>query len=229
MNGDKIFYVVAAGVLLWLVVRKTSANGYARSDQVSANGLGPAQRPRDLTSAIGGFAGSAACSAGGAALGVPQLGIAVAPLCGALGSQLAPALSAGGKFIGKEIGKGSVFVAKEAYAGASFVGSKTVAGLKLAGNTVIGAVENPIGFSAGALETSVGIGASVVHHTTSIVDRAASAGYAALPLPLKVATAPVYVAEKIVTKTADVAVDVGKKAVGAVTGAAKKVSHFLGF
>ncbi len=220
MTEEGIFFLIVGSVGIYLVTRPgglLGTQGMIRSDQASANGIGPTgTNSSNLTRQIGGAVLGAGCGIVASIYGTPAAGAAVAPVCAKIGSAIAPSVV-----------RGSVFVAKKTAAGAAFVatnvGRGAVAGLNVAGNTLRAASENPLGFAGDAMEKSVGGAGVLVNAGQSLVDRGLSTAMGALPTPLKFTLAPVVYGTKIANKTADVAVDVAKATTGAVATGAKAV------
>ncbi len=237
MNDDQTFFLVAGAVGIYLAVRPGGFLGNAgsiRSDQASANGIGPTgTNSSNLTRQIGGAVLGAGCGIVASVYGTPAAGAAVAPVCAKIGSAIAPSVVRGTVFLAKNVASGTA-------AGAKFVAKETVAGLNLAGNTLRSASENPIGFASSSLEKSTNLAASAYGFGAGAIDRGLAFTIGKAPTPVKYALAPVVIGTKIANKTATVAVDVAKATTGAVaaggqavggavTGATKAVGKWLGF
>ena len=208
--NDKIFLLVAAGVLAWLYLSRQAGSAFGRSDQTSANGIGPTGTSKaSLTSQIGGAAGAGVCIGVATYFGATSAGVAAAPTCGKIGSAVAPYAKTGAVFLAKETAKGATFVAGEVYQGGKatvgFVGS---------------AIKNPVAAGATTLEKSAGIVSTVSHFGINTVDRGAQLALGALPTPLRTLASP---AVGIATKTANLTVDVGTKTAKTAVSAVKAV------
>lgn len=219
LDTDEVLLLGGGLVLAYLVFNR-GATG--RADSTSASGV-PPNKGTNLEAAIGGAIGAGACLAAGAALGAPQAGAAAAGLCATIGGKLAPAAVAAGKWVGHETA-----------AGAKAVASGAVAGAKLGAAAAAGAVNELYNNPAAVVTVPTQIAGRLVGGATKLADRGTAAIWGALPAPLKLATAPIYVPAKLTIAAAGKVAGVAgagagalatgaKAATNAVSGAAKKI------
>ena len=219
LDTDEVLLLGGGLVLAYLAFGRQPTG---RADSTAAGGVPPNKGP-NLEAAIGGAIGAGACLAAGAALGAPQAGAAAAGLCATIGGKLAPGAVAAGKWIGKETAAGATYVAKETAAGAKFVAS-TARGVGVELYT------NP----AAVVTIPTKVAGKLLGGASALADRGATAAYGALPAPIKLAVAPIYVPAKVTIAVAGKVATVAgagagalatgaKAATSAVSGAAKKI------
>lgn len=206
MNENNLFLLAAVGFLVWYVLQRQERSRIMAAGDAPAGGIPPRTGP-PLDAALGGAIGAGACVVGGAALGAPQVGAALAPLCSALGAKAATYAKEGAVFVGRkigqgaeEVGKGAAFLGKEVGKGAAFIGEKAYEGGKEL-------LTNPI-------ETSTHLAAGTVRAVDRLVDEA----YSNSPTIVKIPLAPVKVATAVASKTAGAIESGAKEVTGAVTG-----------
>lgn len=207
--NDTLVLVVAAAVVAFLFFKLKNEGAWADELGAGPRPGGASGSPQDtnaLQHSIGAAAGVGACVAGGAALGAPQLGGALAPACGALGSFVAP-----------YVAKGFVAGAKAVASGAKFTAEKVYEGAKIATNTGQTILSNPFAITPMA----TGAAAKVAGAGASLLDRGATTLWNKAPAPVKLAAAPLYATTKVTTTAVKAVAPVVTKAAGALASGTK--------
>jgi len=217
MNDNNTLVLVAvAAVVAFLFFRFKGSGSWAEELGAGPRPGGASGSPQDtnaLEHSIGAAVGVGACAAGAAVAGAPQLGGALAPACGALGSFVAPYVKEGVVEGAKAVGAGAKFVAQKVYQGAKF-GTNT-------GQAILTDPFAAVTMPTAAVAKGAGAGASYI-------DRFTTSAFHKAPAPVKLAAAPVYVATKVTTTAVKAAAPLVSKTTGALASGAKAATSAVG-
>lgn len=240
-----LWWLAGAGGVFLLSRKGGMGVPMVRSDQASANGVGPnGTNASSLQDAFNNGYGPGSSSLGGPldkafGLGAKVDQAVATGICTYYtGGAGAPACAAAGKVVSsvnefqrKTTIKAAKYIFKKAEPVVAAVGGEIKAGAKALPSVVRSAVTTPVGFAGSAMELSGNLTAKAA----SSLDRVTQQAYGKLPTPLKLAAAPVLFTEKLgskiiggtnsaINKGVDVAKGVEKKA----ENVGKKVANFIG-
>jgi len=204
MNEGWIVLIIA--VLAFMLIRQKGGL-FGPADSVGpAVGPPPSVGGGDLTSAIGGAVGAGACIGGAAVFGAAAAGAVFAPVCAKVGASVAPYVVEGAEAIGH---------------GAVWGATQVAGGAKAATKLGLSTLTNPLSTPLVVTNKLIATGTSAV----SLLDRGVNAAYSHLPVPVKLAVAPLVLTEKVSAKAVAVGSAVVQKTGSALVTGAKAAEH----